>query len=175
MIEVKNVVKKYGKVEVLKNSSFNINKGEIVGLVGNNDVGKSTVMKSIMTFIKINSGEILIDGKDIYKNREYLLENTSSVIEIAGFYPELTGYEHLKLIRDIRGVSEEAINELIEFIDIGKNLNKRTSTYSLGMKQRLAIAIAILSTKSVLILDEPTNGLDQKSIFRLIKILNKCK
>lgn len=175
MIEVIDLVKIYNNSKGLKGVSFKLINGEILGLVGNNGAGKSTLMKALMTFIKVDSGKILLDGLDIFKNREVLLDKSSSVIENMGFYKELTGYEHLNMIKSIRGISDDDFNEILEFVDIGRSLKRRTSTYSLGMKQRLAVAISLLSSKEILILDEPTNGLDQKSILRLIKLLKKYR
>ena len=175
MIEIKNLIKTYSNSKGLKGVSLNLNNGEILGLVGNNGAGKSTLMKALMTFLKIDSGEILLDGLNVFENRELLLDKSASVIENMGFYKELTGYEHLKMIKSIRGISDNDFNEILEFVDIGKALKRRTLTYSLGMKQRLAVAIALLSAKEILVLDEPTNGLDQKSIIRLIKLLKKYK
>lgn len=175
MLEVKNLVKTYRNSRGLKGISFNLNNGEILGLVGNNGAGKSTLMKALMTFLKVDSGEILLDGVNVFENRELLLDKSASVIENMGFYKELTGYEHLKMIKSIRGISDEDFNEILEFVDVGRAFKRRTSTYSLGMKQRLAVAIALLSAKEILVLDEPTNGLDQKSIIRLIKLLRKYR
>ncbi|MDI9217644.1 MULTISPECIES: ABC transporter ATP-binding protein [Clostridium] len=175
MLEIKDLFKIYNNSKGLKGISFKLNNGEILGLVGNNGAGKSTLMKALMTFLKVDSGEILLDGVNVFKNREILLDKSAAVIENMGFYKELTGYEHLKMIKSIRGISDEDFNEILEFVDIGKAFKRRTSTYSLGMKQRLAVAIALLSAKEILVLDEPTNGLDQKSIIRLIKLLKKYK
>lgn len=175
MIEIKELVKTYSNLRGLKGISFNLNNGEILGLVGNNGAGKSTLMKVLMTFLKVDSGQILLDGVNVFENREFLLDKSAAVIENMGFYKELTGYEHLKMIKSIRGISDEDFNEILEFVDIGGAFKRRTSTYSLGMKQRLAVAIALLSSKEILVLDEPTNGLDQKSIIRLIKLLRKYR
>lgn len=174
LLEVKNLVKKYSSEPVLQDISFEIQSGEILGLVGANGAGKSTLMKSIMSLVPFDDGDILVDSESIKVKRESSLDKISCLIENPGFYPELTGYDHLKFIADLRKIPMTNLDSIIDFIDIGPKLKKSTKVYSLGMKQRLGIGIAILSAKNGLILDEPTNGLDQESIVKLKKLLAKC-
>lgn len=140
---------------------------EIVGFIGPNGAGKSTTMKCMVGLVLMDSGTINVAGYDIEKDREKLLECTSSLIESPGLYPNMSGYDHLVLIAKLRKVSKERLNEMIEFTRLGSMLKMDTSKYSMGMKQRLALAIALMSRPKLLILDEPSNGLDPRGIIEL--------
>jgi len=167
LAEVNNLNKSYGKHHVLKDVSFSIYENEIVGFIGPNGAGKSTTMKCMVGLVIKDSGTINIAGYDIDKQREKLLECTSSLIESPGLYPNMSGYDHLVLIAKLRKVSKERLNEMIDFTRLGSMLNMDTSKYSMGMKQRLALAIALMSRPKLLILDEPSNGLDPRGIIEL--------
>lgn len=167
LTEVSNLNKSYGKHHVLKDVSFSIYENEIVGFIGPNGAGKSTTMKCMVGLVIKDSGTVNIAGFDIDKEREKLLECTSSLIESPGLYPNMTGYDHLVLISKLRNVSKERLNEMIEFTRLGSMLKMDTSKYSMGMKQRLALAIALMSRPKLLILDEPSNGLDPRGIIEL--------
>lgn len=178
VVEVKGLYKKFGKTEVLHDVSFDIYEDEIVGFIGPNGAGKSTTMKCICNLIFPTSGTIKICGYDIVKEREKALAKQSSLIENPGLFPNLTGLENLKYFASYKNVPQEKIDEIITFMNLGEGLNRRTSKYSLGMKQRLALGIALLSDPKLLILDEPTNGLDPAGIFNLrnqLKTLAKEK
>ena len=167
LVEVFQLNKSYGKHHVLKDVSFSIYENEIVGFIGPNGAGKSTTMKCMVGLVIKDSGTINIAGHDIEKEREKLLECTSSLIESPGLYPNMSGYDHLVLIAKLRKVSKERLNEMIEFTRLGSMLKMDTSKYSMGMKQRLALAIALMSRPKLLILDEPSNGLDPRGIIEL--------
>lgn len=160
ILEVRNVSKKYGKKEVLRNVSFVIYSGEIVGLVGPNGAGKTTLMAIIAGLIRNYEGNIYIDGRNI-KEGSVEKKQVGCVIESPGFYPNLTGYENLKFFSKIFGnVNDSEINEVVKLLGLEKVIYQKTVKYSMGTKQRLGIAQAVLGDPRLLVLDEPTNGLD---------------
>ncbi|WP_352404741.1 ABC transporter ATP-binding protein [Sporanaerobacter acetigenes] len=173
VVEVKGLNKTYGKKKVLDNVSFNIKPNEIVGFIGPNGAGKSTTMKCLCNLIYPDSGEITINGYDLFKEREKALESQAALIESPGLYQDMTGRENIKLIAKLRGIGKERVEEICEFTDIGEALNRKVSGYSMGMKQRLALGIAILSKPKFIILDEPTNGLDPTGIIHLRNTLQR--
>lgn len=167
ILEVENLHKSYGKSEVLHGLNFAIEEGEILGFIGPNGAGKSTTMKCIAGLARFRTGTIRIGGYDLQKEREKALTHIGISIETPGLYPGLTGQDHLQLYGKLRRVSPERIQEMEDFTGIGRGLKKPTGTYSMGMKQRLAIAIALLHQPQLIILDEPTNGLDPSGILDL--------
>lgn len=165
VLNLKNVCKTYSNKSVLKNINFDVYKGDIIGLVGPNGAGKTTLFKILASLISIDSGEI---------NK---LEEVSGIISKTPLYPFLTGKEHLKYISKLSKYSGD-IKEIEEFINIGEKIDCKVKTYSLGMKQRLCLGIVLLNNSNIIILDEPTNGLDAEGIieFRnLIKLLSEEK
>jgi len=164
ILEVHNVSKKYKDQIVLDNINFSIKTGEIVGLVGPNGAGKTTIMSIIVGLIKNYEGTVIIDGQNI-KNYKGSKKQVGCVIEAPGFYPNLTGYENLEYFGEIfGGVEKIQIDEVVKFLGLESSIHKKTKKYSLGMKQRLGIAQAVLGYPKLLILDEPTNGLDPNVI-----------
>ncbi len=175
VLEVKGLNKYYGKAHVLKDVNFDIYENEIVGFVGHNGSGKSTTMKCICNLIYFDSGEVKVCGYDLKKDRNKALSLQASQIEHPGLYGDLSGYDNLILMAKLKGVSDQRVEEVIEFIGIGKKLDMLVSKYSMGMKQRLALGIAILNKPKFLMLDEPTNGLDPQGIIQLRKIIFDLK
>ncbi len=173
IISVNNLNKFYGKKQVLKNISFDLYEGEIVGFVGPNGAGKSTTMKALLTLVSPTSGSINICGHDLKKEREKCLSYISGQIEYPAFYPNLTGKENIDFFALIKNVKKSKVKDVIDFMDINDNINNKVKTYSMGMKQRLAIATALLNDPKLLILDEPTNGLDFKGVIDLRNLLFK--
>lgn len=157
ILELKNISKEYNDYKALDNVSFSLNEGEIVGLIGPNGAGKTTLMRIIVGLTKQYDGEI------------DLIDNTSigCVIETPSFYPYMTGYENLRYLAELNDVSAEKVMETIELLGLKEALNKKVKGYSLGMRQRLGIAAALLREPKLLILDEPTNGLDPTGIHEL--------
>lgn len=157
ILELKNISKEYKDYKALDNVSFSLNEGEIVGLIGPNGAGKTTLMRIIVGLTKQYDGEI------------DLIDNTSigCVIETPSFYPYMTGYENLRYLAELNDVSAEKVMETIELLGLKEALNKKVKGYSLGMRQRLGIAAALLREPKLLILDEPTNGLDPTGIHEL--------
>lgn len=171
MIEVVKLNKSFGKHHVLKDISFKVSKGEIVGFIGPNGSGKSTTMKCLVNLIFPDNGEITIDGYDLLNNRKESLSLVNALIESPGLYPNLTGLDNLKLFGELKKVKKERIEQVMEIIQLDKGIYKKVREYSMGMKQRLALGIILLSKPKYLILDEPFNGLDPQGVFDLRKVL----
>lgn len=176
LLEVINLNKKYRKKRVLKGVSFFLCAKEIVGLVGRNGVGKSTTLKVILGLQKGNSGDVLINGYDLNKDYIKAINCVSGIVELPGLYNYLSGLDNLKLIKKMyRNVTDEDIGEVIKLVGLEDGIKDKVYKYSLGMRQRLGIACCLLSKPKVLILDEPTNGLDPLSIVDLRNILFKLR
>ena len=172
-IELKNVTKEFDKVERIKNISLEFETGKIYGLYGRNGSGKSVLMKLICGFLIPTKGKVLINGKDFNAKNEYP-DNLRAVIEKPSFFPELTGFENLKLLAKIQNkINDEEIIKALDLVNLIDEKDKKYSKYSLGMKQKLAIAQAIMEDPSILILDEPFNGIEEKSVEKITKFLKE--
>lgn len=172
-IEVSNLTKSYGKQVVLDDISFYIEEGEIVGFIGPNGAGKSTLMKCICNLIPIDQGSIRIFGKDLIRDREEALSVQSSLIEGPGLFENLSGWQNLDLFASLKNVTKERMQEMADYTGLGKQLHKQTGAYSVGMKQRLALAIALLNEPKFMMLDEPMNGLDPAGVLELRRELKQ--
>ncbi|GAE00767.1 ABC transporter ATP-binding protein [Clostridium botulinum] len=173
VLELKNIVKKRGKRQVLKNVSFSINKGEVCGFVGKNGAGKTTLIKVITSMLSPDEGEVIICGKNLRKEREEALKNIGAVVETPEMYGYMTGRQNLNYLASVlENVTEDKINELIKFSKLGDKIDEKVKKYSLGMKQRLGLAQALMGNISLLILDEPTNGLDPMGVVELKNAIN---
>ncbi|EFS0524649.1 ABC transporter ATP-binding protein [Listeria monocytogenes] len=167
-LQVTNLHKKIRKREIIKGISFEVMPGEVFGFLGPNGAGKTTTIRMIVGLIKPTSGTILIGGKDIRKNFTEAMRGLGSIVENPEFYSFLTGQENLAYFaRMDSSIKKERIQEVTELVGLEKWINDRVSTYSLGMRQRLGIAQALLSNPKLLILDEPTNGLDPSGIHEM--------
>ncbi|QAT38919.1 ABC transporter ATP-binding protein [Clostridium sp. JN-9] len=176
ILKLDNVSKSFGKNKVLDNISFSINEGEIVGFVGPNGVGKTTTIRIITNLIHPDKGNINICGYDLQKEREKALSCISAIVENPGLYTFLSGKDNVDFIRKINSVSKEKMNDVINYMGLSNRINDIVKTYSLGMKQRLALGICLLTEPKLLILDEPTNGLDPSGTIELRKtIVNLSK
>ncbi|MBE5976868.1 MAG: ABC transporter ATP-binding protein [Paenibacillaceae bacterium] len=161
IIETINLTKQYGEQKSVNNLNLQVRQGRIYGLLGRNGAGKTTTMKLLLNLTDPTSGEIRIFGKNIKKDAKKILPRIGSLIESPGFYPNLTGTENLKIFALLRGTpTRDAIQDSLETVGLPYGDRKLLSQYSLGMKQRLAIALAIMHDPELLILDEPVNGLD---------------
>lgn len=175
MIEIKNLVKKFGDITVLDNINIKFEKGKIHGLVGRNGSGKTMLMKCICGFVPYTSGEIHVDGKIIGKEID-IPESCGIIIEIPGFLPEYSGYKNLKFLADIKGIAKkEDIINAIKIVGLDPDNKKHVGKYSLGMRQRLGLAQAIMEDPQLLILDEPMNGLDKNGVLDMRKCLLELK
>jgi len=171
-LEVKGVYKKIGKKEIIKGINFYVKPGEILGFLGPNGAGKTTTIRMIVGLIKPTMGSIKIMGYDIQKSRVAALKNVGCIVENPVMYDDLSGLRNLKLCADMYGdVTNERITEIIDIIGLKDRINDKVKKYSLGMKQRLGLGQAILSNPKLLILDEPTNGLDPVGIHDFKEII----
>ncbi|NFI07546.1 ABC transporter ATP-binding protein [Clostridium botulinum] len=173
VLDVKNISKKRGKTPILKDVNFSIGKGEICGFVGRNGAGKTTLMKIITSMLFQDEGEIIICGKNLKTEREEALKNIGAVIETPEMYGYLTGRQNLNYIASmLKDVTKDDIEEAIRYSNLGDKIDEKVKKYSLGMKQRLGLAQALIGDISLLILDEPTNGLDPLGVVELENTIN---
>ena len=169
ILSLKNLDKKYGKVHAVNNLSFDIQRGNVYGILGPNGSGKSTTLGIILNVVNRTSGEFSwFNGK---QSTHEALKKVGAIIERPNFYPYMTASQNLALICKIKGISVEKINEKLSTVNLFERRNSKFSTFSLGMKQRLAIASALLNDPEILILDEPTNGLDPQGIHEIRQII----
>ena len=169
ILSLKNLDKKYGKVHAVNNLSFDIERGNVYGILGPNGSGKSTTLGIILNVVNRTSGEFSwFNGK---LTTHQALKKVGAIIERPNFYPYMTAVQNLKLICKIKGISADKINEKLKTVNLYERKNSKFSTFSLGMKQRLAIASALLNDPEILILDEPTNGLDPQGIHEIRQII----
>ena len=173
VLELKNVSKYFGSTKIIDNISLEVKMGEIYGFLGPNGAGKTTTIKMILGLLSIDEGTILINGYDRKKSFEKAMENIGGIVENPDMYDYMTGRENLKLFARIRNVKKERIDEVIKLVDMEKAADTKVKKYSLGMKQRMGLALTLLHSPKVLILDEPTNGLDPAGIKSLRDTLKK--
>lgn len=174
VLELQQVTKIIKNKRIVDNVSFSVQAGEIFGFLGPNGAGKTTTIRMITGLIKISEGDIYIQGHNIKKDFINAIKNIGGIIENPDLYKYLSGYENLKqYTRMMSGISEHRVKEVIELVGLTDSINKKVRTYSLGMRQRLGLAQALLHRPSILILDEPTNGLDPEGIHELRDYLKK--
>ena len=171
ILSLKNLDKKFGNVHAVNNLSFDIQKGNVYGILGPNGSGKSTTLGIILNVVNRTSGEFSwFDGG---LSTHEALKKVGAIIERPNFYPYMTATQNLQLICKIKGVSYDKIDEKLKTVNLYERRNSKFKTYSLGMKQRLAIASALLNDPEILILDEPTNGLDPQGIHEIRQIIKE--
>lgn len=164
MIKVEGVSLTLQNNPILHGINVRFERGKIHGLIGRNGSGKTMLMKCICGFVRPTSGEIFVDNKHIGRESDFL-DNTGIIIETPGFIPYYSGFKNLKLLADLRGkISKENIRNSMELVGLDPNLKLRVGKYSLGMRQRLGLAQAIMENPDLLILDEPMNGLDKDGV-----------
>lgn len=172
LLEVKKLNKSFGKKQVLKDVSFSLNEGEILGFIGPNGSGKTTTIKCILGLQSINSGNVSINGYDIVKDFSKAISRVGAIVESPDMYMYLSGKKNLEMIaRMYKGITKERIDEVIKLVGLEARIKDKVSKYSLGMRQRLGIAAALIHNPNLLILDEPTNGLDPEGIKELRSLL----
>lgn len=175
MIEISHVSKSFQTYRALDDVSLDIEKGKIYGIIGRNGSGKTVLFKCICGFLKTDSGEIKVDGKIIGKEIE-APQNAGIIIENPGFLPAYSGYQNMKFLADInKKIGKQEIRDVLEKVGLDPAMKKPVGKYSLGMRQRLGIAQAIMENPSLLILDEPMNGLDYQGVKDVRKILLDLK
>jgi ABC-2 type transport system ATP-binding protein len=172
-IIIKNLTKKYGEQWALNNISFAINQGEVVGLLGPNGAGKSTLMKSITNAIIPDNGEILVNNSSVNLNPIETKSKIGFLQENNPLYMEMYVKEYLHFVMDIRGVKKDRVKEVIEQVGLTPEQHKKIHQLSKGYKQRVGLAQAILSKPEILILDEPTNGLDPNQIIEIRELIRE--
>ncbi|GIN38614.1 MULTISPECIES: ABC transporter ATP-binding protein [Heyndrickxia] len=174
VVELKNVTKVIKGKKIIDNLTFNIEEGEVFGFLGPNGAGKTTTIRMIVGLMKISSGDILVCGKNVKSEYEEALRNVGGIVENPEMYKFLTGYQNLmQYARMIKGITKEKINEVIELVGLEDRIHEKVKTYSLGMRQRLGLAQSLLHEPKVMILDEPTNGLDPAGIREIRDHLRK--
>tara|TARA_R110002126_G_scaffold33525_19_gene105091 strand:+ start:570 stop:1484 length:915 start_codon:yes stop_codon:yes gene_type:complete len=171
ILSIKNLNKRYGSLQALKNVSFTIQKGHVYGILGPNGSGKSTTLGIVLNVVNKTSGEYSwFDGR---LETHEALKKVGAIIERPNFYPYMSAVENLKLVCKIKNINYDKIDEKLELVGLQERKNSKFSSFSLGMKQRLAIASALLNDPEILILDEPTNGLDPQGIHQIRDIIKK--
>lgn len=174
VLKINNLTKNFGKRRVIDNISFEIYAGEVFGFLGPNGAGKTTTIKMIMGFLSIDKGEIVINGLNVKKDYEKAMASIGGIVENPEMYKNLSGKTNLKMYAKLHdGVTKERINEVVELVGMQNRVKEKVKKYSLGMKQRIGLAQAILHKPRILVLDEPTNGLDPAGIRDLRDILKK--
>ncbi|MFV8366068.1 ABC transporter ATP-binding protein [Flavobacterium sp. XS1P27] len=171
ILSIKNLNKRYGSLQALKNVSFDIHKGNVYGILGPNGSGKSTTLGIALNVVNKTSGEYSWFGGTMETHEA--LKKVGAIIERPNFYPYMTAKENLELVCKIKGINYAKVNEKLELVGLIDRQNSKFSTFSLGMKQRLAIASALLNDPEILILDEPTNGLDPQGIHQIRDIIKQ--
>jgi ABC-2 type transport system ATP-binding protein len=168
IIELRNVTKKIGKKTIIDQLNFDVPRGEVFGFLGPNGAGKTTTIRMMVGLMSITKGQILINGLDITENFEKAIRHVGAIVENPEMYKYLTGFQNLlHYSRMIPGIGRNRIDEVIKLVGLEKRIRDKVKTYSLGMRQRLGVAQALLHKPSLIILDEPTNGLDPAGIREL--------
>lgn len=171
VLECINLCKTINEKEIIKDLNLKLYEGDILGFIGPNGAGKTTTIKLILSLQKMTKGKIIIDGCDITSNYKQAISKVGAIIENPDLYTYLTGLDNLLIPAKIYNIDRKRVEEVVELVGLTNRINDKVSRYSLGMKQRLGIAQAILHKPKLLILDEPTNGLDPEGIKELRNLL----
>jgi len=168
VLQLRNVTKKIGRRTIVDHLSLDVPKGEVFGFLGPNGAGKTTTIRMIVGLIRMSEGEVYVNGVSVRRNFEEAMSRVGAIVENPEMYKYLTGYQNLvHYARMHKGVTKQRIDEVVELVGLKNRIHEKVKRYSLGMRQRLGVAQAILHKPSVLILDEPTNGLDPAGIREL--------
>lgn len=171
VLEIKNATKTVRDKVLLEEVNLEVDQGQIAGIVGRNGSGKTVLFKCICGFMKLTSGEIWVNAKEIGKGG-CLAEGTGIIIETPGFLPAYSGYRNLRFLAGVRNkISKDKVKEVMKIVGLDPDSRKPVRTYSMGMKQRLAIAQAIMEDQELLVLDEPMNGLDNRGVEEVRRLL----
>ena len=172
ILKCENLCKTFGKKTILKDVSLEVNEGDILGFIGPNGAGKTTTIKLILGLQSITSGKVSINGYDIEKDFTNAIKKVGAIVENPDMYMYLSGYQNLKLVANLyKNILDSRIEEVVKLVKLENRIKDKVSKYSLGMRQRLGIAQAILHKPNLLILDEPTNGLDPEGIKEMRELL----
>ncbi|MFS0786087.1 ABC transporter ATP-binding protein [Shouchella sp. 1P09AA] len=174
-LQIKGLNKSFGKNHIIKDMNFQLKRGQIYGFLGPNGSGKTTTIRMIVSLIAPDSGDVIIEGKNVRTSRKEALAQIGAIVEDPDLYGYLTGQQNLEHFARLshQSISKERIKEVVSLVELEGAMKKKVKSYSLGMKQRLGIAVSLLHRPSVLILDEPTNGLDPKGIRDLRSYLQR--
>lgn len=174
-IKVEHIYKSFGKDTVLQDVSLSIEPGQIFGVVGNNGSGKTVLMKCICGFLRPDKGKVMVNGQQVGKDCDFP-DSMGLIIETPGFIPNLSGFQNLKILAALKGkIGRKEIKESIFRVGLDPDMRKPVAKYSLGMRQRLGIAQAIMEDPDVLILDEPFNGLDKAGVAHMRELVKELK
>ncbi|AWX56324.1 MULTISPECIES: ABC transporter ATP-binding protein [Brevibacillus] len=171
VIQTENLSKRYGEVYSVQRVNLAVGEGEVYGFLGPNGAGKSTTLKMLLGLVKPTEGSVSVFGKDFSRNRVEILSQTGSLIEAPSYYGHLTGLENMRVMQRLRDVPDKHVEKALQIVRLEKQQNKKVDQYSLGMKQRLGIAMALLHFPRLVILDEPTNGLDPAGIGEIRELI----
>ena len=171
IVTTHNLSKRYGNVFSVNEANLSVCEGDIYGFLGPNGAGKTTTLKMLLGLVRPTGGKVKIFGKELEANRRYILQNIGSLIESPSNYEHLTGLENMRVVQRLRDVPDKNVTEALKMVRLEKQKDKKVAQYSLGMKQRLGIAMAMLSFPKLLILDEPTNGLDPAGIGEMRELI----
>jgi len=171
VLKISNLTKKYGLLTAVNNLSFDIEQRSIYGILGPNGSGKSTTLGIVLSVVNKTSGSFSWFGGELTTHQA--LKKVGAIIERPNFYPYMTAYQNLKLVCKIKAIPYDAIEKTLEIVGLSERIHSKFSTFSLGMKQRLAIASALLNDPEILILDEPTNGLDPQGIHQIRELIKE--
>lgn len=171
IVSTHSLSKRYGNVFSVKEINLSVCEGDIYGFLGPNGAGKTTTLKMLLGLVRPTDGKVNIFGKELEANRRHILQNIGSLIESPSNYEHLTGLENMRVVQRLRGVPDKNVTEALRMVRLEKQKDKKVAQYSLGMKQRLGIAMAMLSFPKLLILDEPTNGLDPAGIGEMRELI----
>lgn len=174
ILETKNLTKSYRGKKVVDDLSICVNQGDVYGFLGPNGAGKTTTIRMILGLIKPNQGDVLIDGLSVREQLPEALKHISGIVEVPKFYENLTAYENLMILKRFhKEIPTARIDEVLDLVDLSRARNQSFKTFSLGMKQRLGLAATLLNKPKIIILDEPTNGLDPKGVVEIREIIMK--
>lgn len=173
VLKIKNLTKVYNKKRVVDGLTLDVEAGQIYGFLGPNGAGKTTTIKMITGLIKKDAGDIVINGIDAVKNHDVAMNYVGAIVEVPSFYEYMSGMENLRLYARLRNIKKEQILKIVKLVKLENKIYEKVKKYSLGMKQRLGLAVSLLHSPKLLILDEPTNGLDPEGIRELRELLKK--
>ena len=173
VLKIKDLTKVYNKKRVVDGLTLNVEAGQIYGFLGPNGAGKTTTIKMITGLIKKDAGDIVINGIDAVKNHDVAMNYVGAIVEVPSYYEYMSGMENLKLYARLRNIKKEQILKIVKLVKLENKIYEKVKKYSLGMKQRLGLAVSLLHSPKLLILDEPTNGLDPEGIRELRELLKK--
>lgn len=177
IVEIKNLVKHYGKFHAVEDVSFDVYKGDVFGFLGPNGAGKSTTIRTMLSLIKPTSGQIKLFGKNLAENRSYILSRIGCIVEKPDFYKYLSAEKNIEIFARLSGISvtKKQVHEIIEFVGLKGREKDKLSGFSHGMKQRLGIAQTLIHDPELIILDEPTTGLDPQGIIDIRNLILQLK